>query len=633
MKTALSAVILGIAVLTCGGVPNTQQAPLTPLSPPVRIGAVVVHHAMKSDVSRPLREQRGLIATVEPAACDRAACTASVSADSSDARLQSSQADETPAAPAIPPAGKAVEQTSQGKRPAVPLVASFDGLGSGFEGPQGTARFRNPSDNSLAVGPNHIVQIVNSRLAVYMKKGAEYPETGKVLYGPVATNSIFAGFGGPCEPHDNGDAVVRYDQLANRWLIVMPIFRPLPANETGETTGAQPAEHGGLAHDGQASDPGPAAQVPANPPEPKPFRYSFHRPPGYKPGEAVDTPKGTFAMCYAVSTSPDPLGSYYRYAFARKLFPDYPRPAVWTDGYYVPTSTGDTVIQKHDCIADRTKMLEGKPATEQCIVIDGVNFLNNADIDGQNVPPAGAPNIMMAAGGTQLKKIFEDDAIYTWKVHVDWNNPANTKAEGPVKIPVAPYHYLCNGQLSHCVPQPGTDVRLDVQGDKLMQRLVYRRIGHRESIVAAHSIATSSGAGGIRWYEFRLDKQRDPYLYQQGTYAPDQFYRFIPSIDMDKKGDIGVGYSFGGNPNFPGQRFAARHAKDPKGVLTFHETVLANGEASQMDSLRWEDYTTTAMDPSDDCTFWYVGDYFKQGDKDYRTRIGGFRVPGCGPKR
>jgi hypothetical protein len=292
------------------------------------------------------------------------------------------------------------------------------------------------------------------------------------------------------------------------------------------------------------------------------------------------------------------------------------------------TSTGDDVIQKHACIADRTKMLVGQPATEQCIIIDGVNFLNNADIDGRKLPPAGAPNIMMAAGGTQLKKIFDDDGIYFWKVHVDWSSPANSKAEGPVKINVAPYHYLCDGQLSSCVPQPGTERRLDVQGDKIMQRLVYRKVGGHESIVAAHSIA-AQGGGGVRWYEFRLDKQGDPTLYQQGTYAPERLYRWMPSIAMDKKGDIGIGYSFGGLPNFVGQRFAARQSGDPKGQLTLHETVLAKGEASQTNTLRWEDYTTTAMDPSDDCTFWYVGDYLKEGDSAYRTKIGSFRLPNC----
>ena len=535
---------------------------------------------------------------------------------------------EEPIPPPTPPptlsAGEiAVEQTSRGTLPAVPLLESFDGLGAGFQGPQGTAEFRNPSDNSLAVGPNHVVQIVNSRIAIYSKKGRKYDKTGTVLYGPVATKSVWTGFGGACEARNNGDAVVRYDQLARRWLIVLPIFSRIGPDEFPrklDMVPGEPVPPGQPAKAGEASSPGPATALPRNPTPPPPRPERGQRPPEKK--------EGVWAMCYAVSTSPDPLGTYYRYAFERKLFPDYPRPAVWIDGYYTATSTGDDVIQKHVCIADRAKMLAGQPATEQCITIDGVNFLNNADIDGRKLPPPGSPNIMMAAGGTQLKGIFNDDGIYFWKVHVDWKNPANTKATGPTKIPVALYHYLCNGQLTSCVPQPDTERRLDVQGDKIMTRLVYRRVGGHESIVAAHSVATRGG-GGVRWYEFRLDKNRDPVLYQEGTYGPGGFYRWMPSIAVDKKGDIGVGYSFGGLPSFPGQRFAARRVDDPKGELALHETVLAEGGASQKNTLRWEDYTTTAMDPSDDCTFWYVGDYLKEGDTSYRTKIGSFRLPSC----
>lgn len=538
-----------------------------------------------------------------------------------------------PVAVAVAPASAAVEQTAQGQRPPAPVLESFDGLGAGFEGPQGTARFRNPSDNSLAVGPDHVVQTVNSRLAVFTKKGARYDKSGTALYGPVQTNVIFAGFGGVCEARNNGDAVVRYDQLAGRWLLVMPIFRRIAPGEfpaASDPASGQPALNGQLAKPGQASVPGAAAAPPANPPQPPP---APPRPgqttPGPPPKAPGPPPPGIYAMCYAVSAGADPLGAWYRYAFERTLFPDYPRPAVWPDGYYVPTSTGDDVIQKHICIADRNRMLAGEPATEQCMVIDGVNFLNNADIDGFNLPPPGAPNLMMATGGTQLQNILHDDGIYVWKVHVVWKDASKTRLTGPSKIPVAPYNYLCGGQLTSCVPQPDTERRLDVQGDKLMQRLVYRRIGKRESIVAAHSIATQAGGGGVRWYEFRLDKRGDPALYQQGTYAPDGAYRWMPSIAMDKKGNIGVGYSFGGAAHFPGQRFAARRTGDARGSLTLRESVLAQGEAAQTDSLRWQDYTTTALDPSDDCTFWYVGDYFKKGDTSYRTRIGSFLLPGC----
>ncbi len=70
-------------------------------------------------------------------------------------------------------------------------------------------------------------------------------------------------------------------------------------------------------------------------------------------------------------------------------------------------------------------------------------------------------------------------SIFVWKFKVDWKNPANTKITGPEKIAVAPYHYLCGGQLTNCVPQPGTERRLDAQGDKIMARLVYRKVGAR----------------------------------------------------------------------------------------------------------------------------------------------------------
>jgi len=524
-----------------------------------------------------------------------------------------------------PPGSEAVEQTTFGTKPPATLVASFDGLGVGFSGPQGTTNLRNPSDNTLAVGPNHIVQIVNTRMAIFTKKGAKYDTTGLVLYGPGETRNVFRGFGGGCEARNNGDAVVRYDQLADRWLIVMPIFSRLPVRQDAPPAGKD-GEPATRSIRGQPGQPGAAARlyVPP-PPSPESAGAAAQRP----PSQRLPSDSGAYAMCYAVSIGADPFGPYYRYEFVRPLFPDYPRPVVWPDGYYVPTSTGDEVIQKHACVADRASMLQGKDATEQCVIIDGVNFLNNADLDGKQLPPSGAPNIMIAAGGTQLKKVMEDSSLYVWSFHVDWKDPSRTKVAGPTQIAVAPYHYLCDGQLSNCVPQPGVDRRLDAQGDKIMARLVYRRIGNRESVVAVHSVNTSSGGGGVRWYELRVDKQRKLSVYQQGTYAPEGFYRWMASPAMDKHGNIGIGYSFGGTPHFAGQRFAGRLLNDPKGTLTLGETVLAEGEAAQANSLRWEDYTQTAVDPSDDCTIWYVGDYLKKDAVNYSTRIGAFRMPGC----
>jgi hypothetical protein len=530
---------------------------------------------------------------------------------------------QTDAAQAADQPIPALSPTASTPAPRARLIASFDGLGRSFTGPQGQAFGRNPSDNSLAVGPNHIVQVVNTRMAVFTKAGEMFGETGRALYGPIETRNVFRGFGGPCEAINNGDAVVRYDQLANRWLIVMPIFTRTPRRgpEPPALKAGQPAA---LSQPGRPDQPGPAQ--PLFQPAATPLDVAVE-------GRAPERPKGpdtgSYAMCYAVSATPDPLGAYYRYEFVRPLFPDYPRPALWPDGYYVPSSTGDQVIQKQACVAERTKMLRGEPARELCVIVDGVNFLNNADLDGKILPPKGAPNLVIAAGGSQLRGKTGDDALYFWKFHVDWDHPARTTLSGPLRLPVAPYRYLCGGQLTKCTPQPRVEMKLDSQGDKITQRFAYRRLPDGEALVATHSVADEAGGGAVRWYELRLDHNRDPVLRQQGTLAPDASFRWMPSAAMDRFGDIGVGYSFGDASTYVGQRFAGRLADDPPGAMGA-ETVLVHGQAAQADTLRWEDYAETVVDPVDDCTLWYVGDYLRAGDAAYSTRIGAFQLGACG---
>ena len=290
----------------------------------------------------------------------------------------------------------------------------------------------------------------------------------------------------------------------------MPIFSRAPRRGPISRPSGRPATPAQLSPPGRPGQPGAGRArcfEPPPPPPPPPRRGRAGAPPRRRPRPPAAAAARARTRC-ATRSAPAPIRSapYYRYEFLRPLFPDYPRPAVWPDGYYVPTSTGDDVIQKHACVVDRAKMLKGEPATEQCVIIDDVNFLNNADLDGKRLPPAGAPNIMMAAGGTQLKKILEDDGDLRVAVPRRLERTREDEGStGPEKIAVAPYHYLCDGQLTNCVPQPGTDRRLDAQGDKIMARLVYRRIGDRESIVAVHSVNTAAGGGGVRWYEFRLD--------------------------------------------------------------------------------------------------------------------------------
>jgi hypothetical protein len=162
-----------------------------------------------------------------------------------------------------------------------------------------------------------------------------------------------------------------------------------------------------------------------------------------------------------------------------------------------------------------------------------------------------------------------------------------------------------------------------------MPRLIYRRFANHASLVATHSINTANGTGGVRWYELRVSPTGSVALRQQGTFAPDSLYRWLPSAAMDRLGNIGLGYSAGDRHTYVGQRFVGRAPSHPVGTFGFREVRLADGGAAQTSTLRWEDYTQTAVDPVDDCTIWYVGDYLRAGATAYSTKIGAFRMPGC----
>ena len=235
----------------------------------------------------------------------------------------------------------------------------------------------------------------------------------------------------------------------------------------------------------------------------------------------------------------------------------------------------------------------------------------------------------MAAGGVQLLEQFEARTIDTWRFHVDWKDPSRTTLAGPEPVAVAPYRYLCDGQLSHCVPQPGTE-------------RAARRAGRQDHVAARLSPDWPAGVdrrGALRQHGGGR-RRRALVRVQGGGRSPD---RAPPAGHLRARTGSSAGWrappSTGRATSRSATRSAARRTspasasprgwpRDPPGVLTLREAVLVEGEAAQP-AMRWEDYTQTAMDPSDDCTIWYVGDYMKKGAAAYSTRIGAFRIPGC----
>ncbi|HXA64503.1 MAG TPA: DUF2341 domain-containing protein, partial [Bryobacteraceae bacterium] len=330
-----------------------------------------------------------------------------------------------------------------------------------------------------------------------------------------------------------------------------------------------------------------------------------------------------YTQCVAVSTTADATGTWNRYAFQQPNFNDYPKLAVWPDAYYISFNmfTGsNTFLGPRACALDGAAMRAGSAANQICFQLgNSFGSMLPSDLDGSTLPPAGSPDFYLSLATNSLN---------LWKFHVDFTTPANSTFVGPVNIPVAAYNEACGGGT--CIPQSGTSQQLDSLGDRLMYRLAYRHFpdGH-ESLVANHSVGTGSGNVGVRWYELR-NPNVTPTVFQQGTFAPDRNYRWMGSIAMDQVGNIAMGYSVSSSSMSPAIRFTGRVPTDPLGTMEA-ENVIINGTGSQLKNLsRWGDYSSIALDPLDDCNFWYTNEYMKSsGTFNWSTWVYSFAFPTC----
>jgi hypothetical protein len=331
------------------------------------------------------------------------------------------------------------------------------------------------------------------------------------------------------------------------------------------------------------------------------------------------------AQCIAVSTSSDATGSYNRYEYDFGAnFPDYPKFSVWPDAYYntINVFPGKGFAGAEACAFDRTAMLAGAAtATAVCFLQpSSIASLLPADLDGRTLPPAGSPNYLVSLADSTHLNFF--------RFHVDFSNVANSTFTGPTLISVAPYSELCaRATTLSCIAQPNPGEKVDGLGDRLMFRLAYRNFGDHESLVVNHAIKAGT-VSGVRWYEIR--NPAAPFVYQQSTVVDPNVNYWLGSIAMDKVGDIALGFSASSHNVFPSVYVAGRAPTDPAGAL-FGPLVLVNGSGVQVSSFhRWGDYSSMAVDPTDDCTFWYTQEYYATtGSFNWATRIGSFKFNTC----
>jgi hypothetical protein len=430
-----------------------------------------------------------------------------------------------------------------------------------------------PPDTDGQIGPDHYVQIINATVVGIYDKN-----TGALNHPPFLLGDLWPALD-PCNAN-NGDPIVLYDQLADRWLLTqfalpIPFYECIAVSKTG---------------------------VPTNNPN-----------------------------------------DWYMYSFlvhGSKLN-DYPKLGVWPDGYYMSANqftagwAGAGVW-----VFDRDAMLNGAPTSFQYFDLAGVDInygsLLPSNLMGNSLPPPGAPNYFMSVdmdwGGP-------DDVMHIFEFHTDWTVPANSTFSLVSEPVVAPFDWdLCPNLREQCIHQPDGAPQLEALNDRLMMHLWYRNFGDHESLVVNHTVdVDGNGRAGIRWYEFRggsVDTTlADATIHQQGTYAPaDGHHRWMGSIAMDGFGNMALGYSVSSTSLYPSIRYTGRLAGDPLGTMPQAEGEIIAGSGVQTHSAaRWGDYSAMSVDPVNDCTFWYTQEYIETtGPAPWQTRVASFQYEGCG---
>ena len=468
------------------------------------------------------------------------------------------------------------------------FLLTFEGVGV-----NGSA----PPDTNAAVGPNDIVETVNALVQIFDKAGNPR--------GPAFRQSNFyKAMGGVCAVTDNGDPVVLYDRLADRWVIT---------------------------------------------------QFGF-----------LDFTNGPYHECIAVSKTGDPTGEYYAYdlQLPGSEFPDYPKFGVWPDAYYMTTNQffmGGSFDGGGVFAFDRNKMLVGDHSGFLGIYFnedlashpEGIFGMLPSDHSGLLPPPAGTPNVFIQFTNVLFGDPADGLRLFNFSFVPDPNIFSSTFTEVTTygsPLPLSAFDARDPGGRGDIEQPPpagnnSTD-RLDSIGSRLMYPLHYINRNGIESLVGnltvnVTGVDPSAGAqfyqAGFRYFELRRNSPFNPYFVNEqstlfinnsgidGTVGVNSW---IASMAMDNEGNIAAGWTVSDVSIFnPSLVVGGKSAFDGPG-FTFAGVIFAGPGVQRGTSNRWGDYSSLSLDPVDDCTFWHANEYYVTNNAtfNWHTRIAAFKL-------
>jgi hypothetical protein len=436
-----------------------------------------------------------------------------------------------------------------------------------------------PADPTLAVGPDHVIQMVNG------SSGSAFFQIFDKRGGTLKVQAFMDQLPG-ASYNGGGDCIAWFDAAASRWVMT----------EFGDSS---------------------------------------------RTGTKINS------LIFAVSQTPDPLGSWYLYEFSdTSFFPDYPKFGNATDAWYGVTVDFISNAYRGNSIwaFDKAQMLAGRPSATVLryrLTHPDYKFYSTAPVSlaGGVAPPAGTPGLFVYLNEDDWTSDPADvDSLGLISFRPDFGQPARSVIRFERSFAVAPFKGdVCASR--NCAPSP-RGIGYDVIDGRIMNRPWLRPMGSYRSVVANHTVdVDGSTLAGVRWYELR-EMGGQWSIFQQGTFAPQSttscavnppLYRFMGAATLSASGQIALGYSSSSESRFASIGFTGRNADDPSGLMTFRETDATIGQFYGTFSNRWGDYNEIVSDPSDDSLFWMTAMY-GGSDNRFKTRILSFRLAPDAPR-
>jgi hypothetical protein len=501
--------------------------------------------------------------------------------------------------------GSVTESAPQAPNAALAAMPSptknFAGLGFSTSVTGGQAGGGWPPDTNGDVGPTYYIQSVNTAFGIFNKStGTQVAAfTENQLWNGASTSQ--------CSTRNQGDPVVLHDAINDRWILTDFAFT---VDSSGNSS-------------------------------------------------------GPFYQCIAVSKSGDPVGGgWWLYAIRMdagnvptNTLADYPKFGLWGDGcLYMGANGFDNSTGNYAgaifASFNTANMYSGAALTSSIGFLADTSVFSMFPANLLGTTPSGTAEYFVNVSGT----------TFAWDVR-KFTKGTNCGGSGTLgtatQVSQATYGYPGTGTGSafttDIVEQAGAgSPPLDSLGDRIMQKVQYRKIGTAESLWVVHTTCGSAHDSNfncvsatsptqLQWTQINVTGGTiNATPVQQQIYAPDTTKsRWMPSLAVDASGDMAMGYSYSSSTDFPGIRYAGRLIGDTLNQLPQTEVQLVAGLSSQKScsdgggagctTSRWGDYSSMSVDPSDDCTFWYTNEYYSTASNngEWQTRIGAFKFPTC----